>query len=239
MPQVCALLKYLLTLIDKNDINYADVDDIFARTTVQAPDPAKESRIPMYAPPSGFKARFTVPRRHLPVVRPWERLLPNLQTAVGDDETSEVVFTKTYQEHLGHWYETVRFGGGGGGRGREGQGQSLVAVGASIEPQNICGWGNGQGLHLAISLIGHCVIGDKTGTTTRCPSRVSSSVLHGPPLRTPPCTLRTLLRLFFFVFHAHWVLFFGCLLLVIGVDLEIALWALSATEVCPSLCHTV
>ena len=131
--QVCALLKYLLTLIDKNDINYADVDDVFLQTTVEAPDGADgEDRIPMYSPPKQFRAALTIPRRKLPPVRDYEVLLPSSHSAAGTEKAK--IFEKTYGENLGHWI---------------------------------------------------------------------------------------ILRLFFFMFHAHWLLFTGCLLLTMEVQWEV------------------
>ena len=42
----------------------------------------------------------------------------------------------------------------------------------------------------------------------------------------------TIVRLFFFMFHAHLRLFLGCLLLTMYVPLDVAVWCFSAEEVC-------
>ena len=55
------LLKYVLALVDKNVINYADVDEIFEQTRVRAPDPEAARKIPMYVPPQ--PQRLQVQRR--------------------------------------------------------------------------------------------------------------------------------------------------------------------------------
>ena len=95
---VCALLKYLLTLVDKNTINYADVDDIFSRTTVTTPDPnAPQDVIPMYAPPTAPALQFAIPVRKLPPVRDYEYLLPGLKT---EDGVAREIFQKTYGEQV-------------------------------------------------------------------------------------------------------------------------------------------
>ena len=136
------LLRLLLTMVDKDVINFADVDDIFSRTTVDGPTQEDGHKIPMYVEPEPQGFQWCIPRRRLPPVRNYDELVPG--QAVGHPAALAETFRKTYCE----------------------------------------------------------------------------AVSNG-----------TLLRLFFFVFHAHALLFLVCLMLdTRNVRWEVALWVLSVFE---------
>ena len=94
--QVSNLLKVLLTLVDKNTINYADVDDIFGRCTIDAADPAC---IPMYTPPAVGAYPWAIVRRRLPEIRDYAEFTC-LKAQSGSAQST---FKKTYGEGLHHW----------------------------------------------------------------------------------------------------------------------------------------
>ena len=71
-----SLLKYLLTLVDKDTVNYADIDDTYRRVRVQAPNPEETDRVPMYVEPTGHKWNLVIPERCLPNVREYAELVP-------------------------------------------------------------------------------------------------------------------------------------------------------------------
>ena len=81
--EVNALVRYLLTLVDKGTINYADVEDIFLQTTVQGPDKRDHTRIPMYAPPRDRRWHLWRLERRLPPVRSYAFLIQSLHGYYG------------------------------------------------------------------------------------------------------------------------------------------------------------
>ena len=128
--------------MDKDTINFADVDDIFSQTTVQAPRPEDIDLIPRYAAPHRQLFSFVIPSRPLPPIQDYGSLIHG--TVAGEGQPVAAGVQKTY-------------------------------------PDNI--------------------------------------------------TFMIMLRLFFFVFHGHFLLCLVCLLLNVDVSFSAALWILSATEV--------
>ena len=136
------LLRLLLTMVDKDVINFADVDDIFSRTTVDGLTPEDAHKVPMYRAPEPQGFQWCIPMRRLPPVRKYEDLIPG---PVGSPAALIETFCKTFSDTV---------------------------------------------------------------------------------------TKMTLLRLFFFVFHAHALLFLACLILLTrNVPWDGALWLLSVFEV--------
>ena len=96
---VGALLRYLLTLVGKDVINYADVDDIFERTTVAPPDAARAHRLPNYrAPRPQPRVALVIPQRRLPAVHDYGDLIPS-RSAEGNARLVSAL-SKTYAERV-------------------------------------------------------------------------------------------------------------------------------------------
>uniref|UniRef100_A0A7S1JEU0 GH16 domain-containing protein n=1 Tax=Eutreptiella gymnastica TaxID=73025 RepID=A0A7S1JEU0_9EUGL len=98
----CILLRYLLTMVDRDTINFADVDETFEQTIVRAPCGAWTHKIPNYLAaddPAKKTGRISwfVAKRKPPTVCDFEQLLPTLSSDKSQDTQLRGVY-KTYAE---------------------------------------------------------------------------------------------------------------------------------------------
>jgi hypothetical protein len=144
---VISMLRYLTAKVDLDTINYADVDDIFNRTSLESPNHPR-ARIPNYRVPKKYRFSWVIPQRHLPNIYEFEDLVPRLEVEVPN------------------------------------KGHNAKAV--------------------------------KEGIVKTFSERVSTL---------------SIIRIFFFVLHAHFVLFLACLLLNTNADGPTWMWCMTSTEV--------